>query len=78
MAPRKARPNALEVDRRVLDVADPVGLCRLVVRRHDRLRRLIWLRAPEIIVRNEKRMLNAAVVALRSMSEAVPRPPRRW
>ena len=39
-------------------------LHRLVTDRNDRLGRLIALRAPEIITRNEKRMLQAAVDAL--------------
>ncbi len=44
-----------------LDLND---LYRRVVDRNNRLRRLIDLRAPEIILRNEKRMLRAAVEAL--------------
>ena len=39
-------------------------LYQRVVTRNDRLKRLIELRAPEIILRNEKRMLQAAVTAL--------------
>ncbi len=49
--------------------ADPIVLavpgleekCRRVVTRHDRLHRLVDLRAPEMLVRTEKRMLKAAV-----------------
>jgi DNA-directed RNA polymerase subunit beta' len=39
-------------------------LYRRVINRNNRLRRLIELRAPDIIVRNEKRMLQEAVDAL--------------
>ena len=44
-------------------------LYRRVINRSDRLKRLIKLRAPEIIVRNEKRMLQHAVNALFDDSE---------
>ena len=37
---------------------------RLVINRHNRLNQLIEMRAPAIIIRNEKRMLRAAVEAL--------------
>ncbi len=46
------------------DRIDLDDLYRRVVDRNDRLRQLIDLRAPEIILRNEKRMLRAAVEAL--------------
>jgi len=36
-------------------------LCHLVVSRHSRLRLLVRLHAPDIVVRNERRMLRAAV-----------------
>jgi DNA-directed RNA polymerase subunit beta' len=39
-------------------------LYRRVINRNNRLKRLLMLRAPEIIVRNEKRMLQEAVDAL--------------
>ena len=39
-------------------------LYRRVINRNNRLRRLLELRAPDIIVRNEKRMLQEAVDAL--------------
>ena len=39
-------------------------LYRRVINRNNRLRRLIDLRAPEIIVKNEKRMLQEAVDSL--------------
>lgn len=38
-------------------------LCRLAINRGRRLRRLLEMRAPAIIVRNEKRMVRAAVTA---------------
>jgi DNA-directed RNA polymerase beta' subunit len=41
-----------------------VPALRLVISRHRRLQRLLDLRAPEIIVRNEGRMLRAALGAL--------------
>ena len=36
-------------------------LCELVVSRHSRLRRLLRMPAPDIVIRNERRMLQAAV-----------------
>ncbi len=44
--------------------SDLNDLYRRVINRNGRLKRLIELRAPEIIVRNEKRMLQEAVAAL--------------
>ena len=44
--------------------SDLNDLYRLVINRNGRLKRLIELRAPEIIVRNERRMLQEAVAAL--------------
>src|SRR5437764_12226787 len=44
--------------------SDLNDLYRRVLNRNNRLKRLIELRAPEIIVRNEKRMLQEAVDAL--------------
>src|SRR5258706_543099 len=43
---------------------DPKGLYRRVINRNNRLKRLLELKAPEIIVRNEKRMLQEAVDSL--------------
>jgi DNA-directed RNA polymerase beta' subunit len=45
-------------------VADVNDLYRRVIHRNQRLKRLIELDAPEIIIRNEKRMLQEAVDAL--------------
>jgi DNA-directed RNA polymerase beta' subunit len=42
-----------------------------VINRNDRLKRLIEMRAPEIIVRNERRMLQEAVAALFDHDEIV-------
>ena len=39
-------------------------LYRRVINRNNRLKRLLELKAPEIIVRNEKRMLQESVDAL--------------
>ena len=44
--------------------SDLNDLYRRVINRNNRLKRLLELRAPEIIVRNEKRMLQEAVDAL--------------
>src|SRR2546423_6817055 len=44
--------------------SDLNALYRRVITRNNRLKRLIELRAPDIIVRNEKRMLQEAVDAL--------------
>ena len=44
--------------------SDLNDLYRRVIHRNNRLKRLIDLRAPELIVRNEKRMLQEAVDAL--------------
>src|SRR5438552_5440440 len=44
--------------------SDLNDLYRRVINRNNRLKRLIELRAPDIIVRNEKRMLQEAVYAL--------------
>ena len=56
-AARSARRRAL----RDVDLND---LYRRVINRNNRLKRLIELRAPDIIIRNEKRMLQEAVDAL--------------
>ena len=44
--------------------SDLNDLYRRVINRNNRLKRLIELKAPDIIVRNEKRMLQEAVDAL--------------
>src|ERR1700680_4477876 len=44
--------------------SDLNDLYRRVIHRHNRLKRLMELRAPDIIIRNEKRMLQEAVDAL--------------
>ena len=44
--------------------SDLIDLYRRVINRNNRLKRLMELRAPDIIVRNEKRMLQEAVDAL--------------
>ena len=64
MAFRKAQSTTIRLGRDVSPPADLDELCRLVISRHDRLERLVELSAPEIIVRNEKRMLREAVDAL--------------
>ena len=44
----------------VVTVPDLEEKCRRVINRHARLNRLVEMRAPGIVVRNEKRMLKAA------------------
>ena len=44
-----------------LTVPDLDEKCRRVINRHRRLNRLIEMQAPGIVVRNERRMLQAAV-----------------
>ena len=63
--------SAGKLDRDVLGSAGFDDLYRRVINRNDRLKRLIELRAPEIIVRNERRMLQAAVDALFDHGEIV-------
>ncbi|MDR1009101.1 MAG: DNA-directed RNA polymerase subunit beta' [Rickettsiales bacterium] len=53
--------------------ADLNDLYRRVINRNNRLKRLIELKAPEIIIRNEKRMLQEAVDSLMDNSRR-PRP----
>ena len=60
--------------------SDLNDLYRRVINRNNRLKRLMELRAPDIIVRNEKRMLQEAVDALAARMESVGllvSPPRR-
>ncbi len=58
-------------DRDVSGSMDFNDLYRRVINRNGRLKRLIDLRAPEIIVRNERRMLQEAVDALFDHGEIV-------
>ncbi len=44
----------------VVTIPDLEEKCRRVINRHARLNRLVEMRAPGIVVRNEKRMLKAA------------------
>ncbi len=81
MATRDTRPivnrarfrteSAGKFDRDVFGSAGFDDLYRRVIDRSDRLRRLIELRAPEIIVRNERRMLQEAVDGLFDHGEIV-------
>ncbi len=63
--------SAGKFDRAVFGSAGFDGLYRRVINRNDRLKRLIELRAPEIIVRNERRMLQEAVDTLFDHGEIV-------
>ena len=57
-----ANANATDGARPRSETLDEI--CHLVVSRHSRLRLLIRLHAPDIVVRNERRMLQAAVGAV--------------
>jgi len=50
--------------------SDLNDLYRRVINRNNRLKKLIELKAPELIIRNEKRMLQEAVDALLIMAGA--------
>lgn len=63
-----------------LSTSDVTDLYRRVINRNNRLRRLLELNAPEIIIRNETRMLQEAVEALfdnRRQGRIVTGPDRR-
>ena len=68
---RARNESAGNFDRDDISKVDLNDLYRLVINRDDRLGRLIDLSAPEIIVRNEKRMLQQAVDALLNHGEIV-------
>lgn len=61
--PPELRPM-VQLDGGRFATSDLNDLYRRVINRNNRLKRLLALRAPEIIVRNEKRMLQEAVDAL--------------
>src|SRR4051794_21505699 len=61
--PRDGRPRVPQDDDRFAP-SDQTDVHRRVINRNNRLRRLLELNAPDIIVRNEKRMLQEAVDAL--------------
>src|ERR1700687_2593605 len=61
--PPDLRP-LVTLDRGRFATSDLIALYRRVINRNNRLKRLIELRAPDIIIRNEKRMLQEAVDAL--------------
>ncbi|HPJ36067.1 MAG TPA: DNA-directed RNA polymerase subunit beta' [Spirochaetota bacterium] len=61
--PPELRPM-VQLDGGRFATSDLNDLYRRVINRNNRLKRLLTLRAPEIIVRNEKRMLQEAVDAL--------------
>ena len=63
MIPPELRP-LVPLDGGRFATSDLNDLYRRVINRNNRLKRLIELRAPDIIVRNEKRMLQEAVDAL--------------
>ncbi|MCR3569455.1 DNA-directed RNA polymerase subunit beta', partial [Salmonella enterica subsp. enterica serovar Montevideo] len=61
--PPDIRPM-IQLDGGRFATSDLNDLYRRVINRNNRLRRLIQLHAPDIIIRNEKRMLQEAVDAL--------------
>jgi DNA-directed RNA polymerase subunit beta' len=61
--PPELRPM-VQLDGGRFATSDLNDLYRRVINRNNRLRRLIELRAPEVIIRNEKRMLQEAVDSL--------------
>ena len=61
--PPEIRPM-VQLDGGRFATSDLNDLYRRVINRNNRLKRLLELRAPDIIVRNEKRMLQEAVDAL--------------
>ena len=63
MIPPELRP-LVPLDGGRFATSDLNDLYRRVINRNNRLKRLIELRAPDIIVRNEKRMLQESVDAL--------------
>ena len=63
MIPPELRP-LVPLDGGRFATSDLNDLYRRVINRNNRLKRLIELRAPDIIIRNEKRMLQEAVDAL--------------
>src|SRR5207302_1347186 len=58
------KKDLMSVDGRRFATSDLNDLYRRVINRNHRLKRLMDLKAPEIIIRNEKRMLQEAVDAL--------------
>ena len=71
--PPELRPM-VQLDGGRFATSDLNDLYRRVINRNNRLKRLLELKAPDIIVRNEKRMLQEAVDALIDNGRA--RPPR--
>lgn len=69
--PRQTQCSGARFGIRRARLAGLEELCRLVVTRRARLRRLLQMRAPEIIVRNERRMLQSAVGAMLEAAEAL-------
>src|SRR5207302_1138046 len=63
LTPQALRP-LVPLDGGRFATSDLNDLYRRVINRNNRLKRLIELRAPDIIIRNEKRMLQEAVDAL--------------
>src|SRR5437868_14739148 len=63
VSPPELRP-LVPLDGGRFATSDLNDLYRRVINRNNRLKRLIELKAPDIIVRNEKRMLQEAVDAL--------------
>jgi len=53
--------TAAEPRHRIDNPTDRLDLYRRVINRNNRLKRLVGMHAPDIIIRNEKRMIRAAM-----------------
>ena len=73
--PPRSAPHWSSWTAAVLSTSDLNDLYRRVINRNNRLRRLLELGAPDIIVRNEKRMLQEAVDSLIDTAAAAVRSP---
>jgi len=59
--------SARSAGRRTFATSDLNDLYRRVINRNNRLKNLLQLKTPDVIIRNEKRMLQEAVDALSTM-----------
>jgi len=68
MALHQAR-TATEPRHHINNPTDRLDLYRRVINRNNRLKRLVGMHAPDIIIRNEKRMIRAAMDDLSAIDE---------
>jgi len=61
--------TAAEPRHRIYNPTDRLDLYRRVINRNNRLKRLVGMHAPDIIIRNEKRMIRAAMDDLSAIDE---------